>query len=289
MAEASTIDLHTHSTISDGTDTPAELLVQVRKAGIKLFALTDHDSVKGYGMIRKIREADDPEILSGVEFSCKDEEGKYHILGYRFDPDSPPIRDLIAKTHGLRMRKAVLRLESLRDMFGFTFAEEDTQRLLTLDNPGKPHIGNLMVKYGYTQTKDQAISEYLNRIRIPNEFIRPEEAIRGVLQGGGIPVLAHAPFGSGDELIIGDELEQRIRKLIGFGLQGVEAFYSGFSPKLQAGMLSLADKFGLYVTAGSDYHGKNKLVLLGDTDLCDADKWPAGLRRFLNDTGNGNI
>ena len=88
---------------------------------------------------------------------------------------------------------------------------------------------------------------------------------------------------------MGDELEQRIRKLIGFGLQGVEAFYSGFSPKLQAGMLSLAEKFGLYVTAGSDYHGKNKLVLLGDTDLCDADAWPAGLRRFLNDTGNRNI
>ena len=79
------IDLHMHSTVSDGTDTPQELLRRVREAGIRLFALTDHDALKGCAMIRKVRSAGDPRLLNGVEFSCQDEQGKYHILGYHYD------------------------------------------------------------------------------------------------------------------------------------------------------------------------------------------------------------
>ena len=113
------------------------------------------------------------------------------------------------------------------------------------------------------------------------EYVRPEEAIAGILGGGGIPVLAHPSFGDGDQLIIGEEMEARLQRLIGFGLQGVEAFYSGFSPKLRNEMLRFASRFELYVTAGSDYHGKNKLVELGDTGLDESAPPVPGMKRFL--------
>ena len=184
------------------------------------------------------------------------------------------------------MKKLSARLEFLQSAFGITFPEEEVRRLFSLENPGKPHIGNLMVKCGYAKTKEDAIREYINRARIRSEYVRPEEAIQGILQGGGIPVLAHPFFGSGDELIIGKEMEQRLRRLIGFGLQGLEAFYSGFSPKLQAEALELAEKYRLYVTAGSDYHGKNKLVMLGSTGFDQTMEVPDGMRRFLEEVSH---
>ena len=180
-----------------------------------------------------------------------------------------------------------MRLDFLRTAFGITFPEEEIQRLLSQDNPGKPHIGNLMVKYGYAETRNQAIQDYINQARIRNEYVRPEEAIQCILQGGGIPVLAHPAFGSGDELIIGEEMDRRLCRLIDFGLQGVEAFYSGFTPKLQAEMLFFAEKYGMYVTAGSDYHGNNKLVSLGDTGLNHASALPKGLTLFLEKVIDG--
>ena len=275
------IDLHMHTTVSDGSDTPEELVGRVRDAGLALFAVTDHDAVKGCRRVRAVLQPGDPAFLCGAEFSCKDEEGKYHILGYSYDPDSKPIRRLIEHGHSLRMKKVRARLDFIRTKFGFSFPEKEIDTLLSQDNPGKPHIGNLMVKYGYAPTKEEAIKRYLNGIRFKSEYVRPEEAIAGILGGGGIPVLAHPVFGDGDQLILGDEMDARLKRLMGFGLQGVEAFYSGFTPKLTAEMLELATRYDLYVTAGSDYHGKNKLIELGDTGLEAGGPPVPGLERFL--------
>ena len=275
------IDLHTHSTVSDGTDTPEALLSCARAAGLELFSLTDHDAVKGCERILALRAADDPRFLPGVEFSCRDEAGKYHILGYGYDASAEPIRSVTAKGHGMRMKKVQVRLDFLKTQFGFEFPKEEIEALLALDNPGKPHIGNLMVKYGYAPTKELAIKNYIDQLRLRSDYIRPEEAIAGILGSGGVPVLAHPCYGSGDELILGDELDKRVRKLMEFGIQGLEAFYSGFSEKLRAQVLALADHYGLYVTAGSDYHGTNKLVPLGSTGLASTTPQPEGLRRFL--------
>ena len=125
----------------------------------------------------------------------------------------------------------------------------------------------------------------VDKLRIRSDYVRPEQAIQGILGSGGIPVLAHPCYGSGDELILGEELDCRIRKLMDYGLRGVEAFYSGFSEKLRLQVLSLAERYDLYVTAGSDYHGSNKLVRLGSTGLDTADAWPEGLQRFLEKNG----
>ena len=279
------IDLHMHSTVSDGTDTPLELLEKVRAKGIGLFALTDHDAIKGYAMIRDARAEGDPQVLSGVEFSCRDEQGQYHILGYNYDPDSVGIRDVVELGHRYRLDKLGKRLDFIREAFGFTFPEEAIQGLYALDNPGKPHIGNLMVEYGYAPSKEVAIKAYLDQASFPDEYVRPEQAIRGILDSGGIPVLAHPAYGSGDELVVGAEMEDRLRRLIGFGLQGVEGFYSGFSPKLRLETLFFAKKYQLYVTAGSDYHGTNKMIALGDTTFDSALIIPAGMKRFFEAVG----
>ena len=275
------IDLHMHSTCSDGTDTPEQLLENVRKAGITFFSVTDHDSVEAAGMMADIRSVNDPFCISGVELSCKDEDGQYHILGYAIDPQARPIRNVVHKAHNIRMDKVVMRHRKLKEDFGITFPEEEVELLLAQPNPGKPHIGNLMVRYGYTESKEQAFREYLNDMRIPSGYVRPEEAIKAILDSGGVPVLAHPFYGSGDQLILGAEMEERLRKLVRFGLEGTEAYYSGFTEKLTRQMLALADAFGLYVTAGSDYHGTNKMVKLGETGLEETTERPENLRRFI--------
>ncbi len=276
------IDLHMHTRVSDGTDDPSEMLSRAKEAGLGLFAVSDHDEVKGCGIIRALRGADDPRFLCGVEFSCKDEEGQYHILGYGHDPEAPALLAATEKGHGYRMSKMKARVAGLREMFGFTFPEEEIDRLLALDNPGKPHLGNLMAALGYAPDRPTAIREYINKVHAGGtEYLRPEEAIAAILEGGWIPVLAHPSYGRGDDLILGEDMDRRLRKLIGFGLQGVEAFYSGFTDKLRGEVLGFAERYGLYVTAGSDYHGTNKLVKIGDTGLEIGMEMPDGLARFL--------
>ena len=281
MTEAHRIDLHMHTTVSDGTDTPEEILGRVKKNGIDLFAITDHDAIKGCGVIRQMRKPDDPKFLTGVEFSCRDEEGQYHILGYGYDPEAESMRELVEKGHRIRMEKIHTRLDFLKREFGIVFPPEEIEQLLRLDNPGKPHLANLLVKDGYAKSKETAMRDYLNKLRIRLEFLKPEEAIAGILAGGGIPVLAHPTFGNGDQLIQGEDMDRRLRRLTAYGLQGVEAFYSGFSRQNREEILGFAEQYHLYVTAGSDYHGKNKRVQLGDTGFTAETVCPEGMCRFL--------
>ena len=279
------LDLHMHSTVSDGTDTPEEILQNVKKAGLALFALSDHDAIKGCKEMRSLLQEGDPHFIPGAEFSCRDEHGEYHILGYDYDPESEAIRQLVDFGHSLRMRKLVARIDFLKTKFGFSFPEDELQRLYHRDNPGKPHIGNLMVQYGYAKSKEDAIKNYINKISFPKAYLRPEQAIQGIRAAGGVPVLAHPSYGSGDQLIIGEYMERRILRLMDEGLEGLEGFYSGFTTALRDEILSFAEKYSLYVTAGSDYHGRNKMIFLGDTGLTPEMPWPDGLRRFLERVG----
>jgi len=275
------IDLHMHSTVSDGTDTPAQIYEKVAAKGIAIFSLSDHDAVKGSVELTRMVTGGGIRFITGAEFSCRDSEGKYHILAYHYDPESEAINRIVERGHAIRMSKVVKRIELLKQEFGYVFSPEDIEALMSLDNPGKPHIANMMVKYGYAENKEQAIRDYIDKLKYKKEYLAPEEAIRGILDAGGIPVLAHGPYGSGDELIIGDELKERIKRLVGFGLQGLEGFYSGYTHKLRDQVLAIARDHDLYVTAGSDYHGRNKLVELGDTGLESPDEMPEGMSRFL--------
>lgn len=283
MTEIRKIDLHMHTTVSDGTDTPEEILENVRLAGLDLFSVTDHDALCGCEAVVSALKPGDPLFIPGIEFSCRDELGKYHILGYAYDLSAEPIRAIVDRGHRTRIEKMKLRLALLEKKFNIRFNQEDTQHLFENHNPGKPHIANLLVRYGYVSSISKAFKEFLNGLEVPSVYIRPEEAVEAILKSGGIPVLAHPTYGSGDELILGNEMEERLQRLIGFGLQGVEAYYSGFTNLMHTEIMNFAEKFSLYVTAGSDYHGANKLIGLGQNQLTDPDAWPEGLRRFLRD------
>ena len=277
------IDLHMHTVISDGTDDLPLLLKNVQDAGIEIFSITDHDAIRGGIEMPDLLTEDSPAFIRGAEFSCKDELGKYHILGYGYDPDIPGIAEVVEMGHNFRMKKNEARLNYLREEFGFVFPDEALEKFYARDNPGKPHIGNMMVELGYAKTKDEAIRDFVDRKRFQGEYVNPKIAIEGILASGGIPVLAHPSYGSGDDLIVGEEMENRLLHLLPYGLAGVEAYYSGFTKKLENEILGLAEKYELYVTAGSDYHGRNKLVVIGDNGLDDIADAPESLRQFLRD------
>ena len=270
-------DLHMHSVYSDGTDTPEMLVRNVRAAGLDVFALTDHDTTQGCAAVRALLQPGDPAFIGGVEFSCKDQGGKYHVLGYGFDAERPAIRAAADYAHNGRLLKMRNRFAYLRDQYGFTFTEEEQAALLQLKNPGKPHLAAMMVKKGYVKDKNEGF-ELVSGYRDTEPLLTPEEAIRAILQSGGIPVLAHGILADGSKNLTEEEICARAERLKAAGLMGLECYYSTFTSRQQEIMLALAERLDLLVTAGSDYHGTNKTVGLGQTG-CQA---PEKLQRFYD-------
>lgn len=270
-------DLHMHSVYSDGTDTPRTLLRCVRKAGLDLFALTDHDTAEGCAAVRALLGEGDPAFIGGVEFSCKDEQGKYHMLGYGFDGSKPAIREAVAFSHHSRILKMQNRFGYLKEKYGFTFTDEERAELLALKNPGRPHFVAMMLKKGYVRTKDEGF-EAFEGYHGSEPSLSPEEAIEAILRSGGIPVLAHGILADGAKNLTEEEITARVERFRAAGLMGLECYYSTFTPRQKEIMLDLADRFGLLVTAGSDYHGGNKQVMLGQTNDPD----PARLQGFYD-------
>lgn len=283
MSYPALIDMHMHTDASDGTDSPEAIISAVKKSGLGIFSVTDHDTVLNCQVIRTLIQKDDPLFINGVELSCKDEHGKYHILGYAYNATDSPVTELTAFTHSQRLQKVRMRLQIMENEYGMTFPQDEIDALFRLNNPGKPHIANLMIKHGFAQNREEAFANVLNKLRVKGiTTITPQRAIYAILKSGGIPVLAHAVFGDGSQLLDEEELHRRIRTLKGVGLMGLECYYSGFTPKQQNMMISFADEYDLLVSAGSDYHGKNKMIPLGDTNLPDANAATPLLHDFLD-------
>ncbi|MGN0405014.1 MAG: PHP domain-containing protein [Bariatricus sp.] len=258
-------DLHMHSIYSDGTDTPSSLLQKVKAAGIDLFSLTDHDSCDGCVEMQKVLQPDDPAFIYGVEFSCRDGKGKYHILGYGYDPEKSSIIEAVQITHSARLDKAKNRLKYLEDQYGFVFSEEEQNEFFALENPGKPHLAKMMLARGYVTEKSEAF-RILGGYHGKERYLSPEEAIDAILFADGIPVLAHGILADGSKVLTEEETEERISRLKVNGLMGVECYYSGFTDLQKNIMLKFAETYNLFVTAGSDYHGANKTVKIGNTN-----------------------
>ena len=258
-------DLHLHTTASDGSDTPAALIDRAREKGIEVIAITDHDTIAGSVEALGL-SADGIKIITGIEFSCK-YSGEYgfecHILGYGFDPESEAILSAIRHGREMRLFKLEARLKYLRERFGISFTDEDIAWLHSLNSVARPHLGQLLIKYGYVATMSEAFDKYLKVDGFPDDRIDAGEAISAIKAAGGIPVYAHSIGGEREVRIGKEELERRVDALVSLGLMGLECYYSRYSEEDEAMLLSVAEERRLLVSGGSDYHGENKTVPLG--------------------------
>ena len=258
-------DLHLHTTASDGSDAPIELLAIAKEAGIEVISITDHDTLAGCIEVINMPQ-NDVKVITGIEFSChyhNDEDFDCHILGYGFDPESPEL--LAAINHGREMRLAKLhaRLEYLESRFGMRFSEEELSWLHSLNSAAKPHLAGLIVNRGFADSIADAIDKYLKGDGFPDDRIDASLAIRSIISAGGIPVYAHPIGGEREKRLTKEELIPRVKALVSVGLQGMECYYSRYSSADEELLSRIAKENGLHISAGSDYHGKNKTVVLG--------------------------
>ena len=261
-------DLHMHSTASDGTDSPVTLLKKILASEIRTFALTDHDTIAGAMVVDHLVElrqrtlGEDLTFIPGVEFSCITDGGKCHILGYGYDPDCLLFLQTLEKVEDLRAEKLVRRLRFLDEKIGFRLSEQELDALKSIQSVGKPHIANLMVLKGYAKDRKEAI-DIINKAPSIRSRIPGEEAIHAILEAGGIPVWAHPLGGEGEKRIKKEAFWRQLSILMDAGLQGLECYYSRYLMEECEFLREEAEKNGLLVSGGSDYHGTNKDIPLG--------------------------
>ncbi len=262
------IDLHIHSKASDGTDDIDELLDKIREAGITTFAVTDHDTIEG-AMEMEGCAHDDMTFIRGIEFSCITEAGKCHILGYGYDWNARPFRELLEEGRKRRRKKLESRLEYLKSEFGIEFSDSELEKLRMMSSVGKPHLGNLLVSKGYANDRRSAIEKYINPCKTESARLDGIKVIKAILASGGIPVWAHPLGGTDEREITIPEFEKQLKVLMEAGIQGLECYYSKYTEEQVSFLVNTARRNDLLISGGSDYHGGNKSVRLGE--LCSSD------------------
>ena len=250
------VDLHIHTTASDGSDSPRVLAGNIKKAGIGLFSVTDHDTISG-ALAMEPLVPEGVRFVRGIEFSCADPAGKCHILGYGYDPDHPAFRAALAEGRQLRLAKMALRIEALARDHGIVLTEGELQWVMSHESPGKPHLGQVLMDRGLAPTLDRAIQGYLRDVP-GRDRIDAKTAVEAITAAGGFPVWAHPLGGEGEKRLTPERFGRLLKALLGYGVRGMECWYSRYSMADVDFLLEQADRHGLTVTGGSDYHGTNK-------------------------------
>ena len=257
-------DLHIHSNASDGTDSPDELLAKIIEAGIDIFALTDHDTINGALTINNKALPDNIIFIKGIEFSCiTANRHKCHILGLNYDENNNDFQTALKTGDKLRHEKFCRRIDLLREKFAITFTDEEIKSLSSIPSVGKPHIAKLLIQKGLAETITEAIERYINPCRTPNSRISAELAINAINSSGGIAVWAHPLGGEGERELPDDEFRQALGELLSYGITGLECFYSKYELAKCEHLAEIAAHEKLFISGGSDYHGKNKNIPLG--------------------------
>lgn len=255
------IDLHTHSTISDGSDEPERVAELAALAGCSAFALTDHDRLDGIERARARATELGVELISGCELSCESEgagpRGSMHVLVYFVEPGEGPLQDELVRL--LRVRRdrnerLVARLQSL----GMDVTFDDLVRAAGKeDGIGRPNIASVLVAKGYADSIQDAFDKWLAKGQpgyVEKERLTPETALRLARAAGGVPVLAH-PLSLGQT---GSVLQSTLEELTALGMGGMECIYGRYSDEERAALRTMADRLRLVATGGSDHHGTFK-------------------------------
>lgn len=252
----SIVDLHTHSTASDGQYTPRELVGLAKKRGVEVLAITDHDNIDGLDEAVKAGNELGLRVIRGVELSA-DDHLNLHILGYHFPPEAPGLREMIEKLKAGRSE----RKYKIRDYLaqkGIRIDLREVDELADGGVIGRPHFAQIMVKNGYVSNNREAFDRYLDTPDF-QKFDRgkpsAEKCVKTIKAAGGKVSLAH-PY----QIVLSENgdrtLEALIERLTGYGLDALECYYPKHTPEQEAYYLSLARRYGLHVTGGSDFHGE---------------------------------
>ncbi|MEU6147078.1 PHP domain-containing protein [Streptomyces sp. NPDC047081] len=256
------IDLHTHSTASDGTDTPAELVRNAAAAGLDVVALTDHDTTRGYAeAIAAVPEG--LTLVTGAELSCRIDGISMHMLAYLFDPEEPALlaeRELVRDDRVPRAKGMVAKLNGL----GVPVTWEQVERIAGGGSVGRPHVATALVELGVVASVGDAFTpEWLAdgaRAFVDKHETDPFEAIRLVKAAGGVTVFAHPGASKRGRTVP----ESAIAEMAAAGLDGIEVDHMDHDPDTRARLRGLAKELGLLVTGSSDYHGSRKTCVLGE-------------------------
>ena len=250
------IDLHVHTTASDGTESPSQVVALAKDTDLAAIAVTDHDSVAGISEAQKTGLALGVEVIAGIEISTDYQGREVHVLGLFIDPASPALRPVL----DWAVNERVSRNEKIVKALAADGFDISMQALLSA-NPGsvlgRPHMAEMLMKKGYVASVQEAFDRYLGEGRPyyrDRELMAMERAISIAIAAGGVPVLAH-PLQYGYD---GAGREALISAAKAAGCRALEAYYAEHSPAEQALMLQTAARHGLAVSGGSDYHGSRK-------------------------------
>jgi predicted metal-dependent phosphoesterase TrpH len=244
------VDLHIHSTASDGVFTPSEVVHLALARGLSVIALTDHDTLSGVTEAQQAATGTGLEVITGVEINAESERGALHILGYYVDSESGPLRKRLQAMRDARADRARTMIERLGKM-GIPLEWEEVQALATGDSVGRPHVARALLNRGYVGTIQEASDRFVGHdgpAYAPRLRLTPQEAIQTIIAARGVAVLAH-PACSGPAAMA------RIPEFIGYGLRGMEVYYPDHLPEELEMLLKLCQRYGLLATGGSDFHG----------------------------------
>jgi len=252
----SRIDLHLHTTHSDGSCSTAEVMAFAKQAGLTALAITDHDIVDGIPEATAIGKELGIEVVPGVEISSRLGESELHILGYFLNWTDPLLAQRLSTlrdSRHLRNPKIVQRLNEL----GIPITYEEVRALAGTESVGRPHIARLLMEKKFVTSAKEAFDRYLANGRpafVDRELPEPAEAVRWIREAGGVPVLAHPTW----VRTSAEGLRVLVRDLKAAGLGGMEVHYSTHTPSQTTEYLDLARQCDLLVTGGSDFHGVTK-------------------------------
>lgn len=241
------VDLHTHTTASDGMLPPNRLVELAREAGVTVLAVSDHDSTDSVDAAMASGQRIGVEVIPAVEINTDVDSGEVHVLGYYIDHHQSWLQEFLLWLRDGRVNRAARMVEKLNALG----VKIDFRRVRALAQGavGRPHVARALVEAGAVKTTEEAFDRYIGRsgpAYVERMKVAPEEAVRIISRAGGIPVLAHPGWGVTDGMI---------PALVQAGLEGIEVYYPDHTPAMQAQYLDLARQYSLLVTGGTDFHG----------------------------------
>jgi predicted metal-dependent phosphoesterase TrpH len=245
------IDLHTHSTASDGIYSPTELLQRAKDVGLRILALTDHDTTGGLDEAREAAGKLDMELIPGIEINTDVSGGEVHVLGYFPEYTRPEFQAILKVLRDARERRGQRMVELLNEE-GIAVSWERV-RQIAQGAVGRPHVAKALLEAGYVQTIGEAFDKYIGTgcfAYVPRYKLTPEDAVRLIASANGLPVMAH-PY----DLPGITELRNWLPGLCEAGMVGLESYYGPYTPEVEQELLALAEEYHLIPTGGTDFHG----------------------------------